>query len=177
MASRRVLVRRQPTICRQDTGTLPACGLRATRAGARVTLSAAASIAELNVPAIEDHGAVLTGDELTVYFESTRLGDTGCYDTFVATRASVASSFGAATQVAELSTPACEFPTWVSADGCQILLTSNRPGGLGLNDIWLATRPLSPPGDLPLVSRRTRCCAFTAPVAARAGGRWVTSGI
>ena len=54
----------------------------------------------------------------------------------------VSPPFGTPTPVAELSTPTCEFPTWVSADGCQILLTSNRPGGLGLNDIWLAPRPL-----------------------------------
>jgi hypothetical protein len=33
-------------------------------------------------------------------------------------------------------------PTWVSPDGCHLYFRSNRPGGLGDEDIWMASRGL-----------------------------------
>jgi len=115
--------------------------LRATRADTSGPFGAPTPLGELNVSAAEDYGPVLTGDELTVYFESVRSGSLGCYDVYMARRSTTADGFGTPTRVAELSTASCEYPTWVSADGCQIILASNRSGGLGSYDLWIASRP------------------------------------
>ena len=32
-------------------------------------------------------------------------------------------------------------PGWISADGCRLYLYSNRPGGMGMQDIYVAKRP------------------------------------
>jgi hypothetical protein len=43
--------------------------------------------------------------------------------------------------VPELSSPFSESPSWISPDGCTIYLQSDRPGGLGAQDIYVAVRP------------------------------------
>jgi len=115
--------------------------LRATRTSPTGAFGAATPIGELNVAGAEDYGAVLTGDQLTVYFESRRAGSLGCYDIYVAHRSTTGDGFGAPSRVDELSTSDCEYPTWVSADGCQLLFTSTRPGGLGGYDIYVTSHP------------------------------------
>jgi hypothetical protein len=57
---------------------------------------------------------------------------------FHATRASPEDEFGAPAKLTELSDASTnEFPSWISADGCELLFTSNRSGDY---DIWLARR-------------------------------------
>jgi hypothetical protein len=116
----------------------------ATRTDTTGPFGAATPIRSLNVAAIEDYGAVLTGDELTVYFESRRDGAVGCYDVFVATRSTTADGFGDPTPVAALATDLCEYPSWVSADGCHIALVSDRTGTVGGFDLWIASKPPVP---------------------------------
>jgi hypothetical protein len=49
-------------------------------------------------------------------------------------------TFGPATLVAEISTPSVERRPLVRHDGLELYLTSNRPGGFGLLDIWVSKR-------------------------------------
>ncbi len=66
----------------------------------------------------DDTAPVLTPDELTIFFASTRGG--GQDDIWTATRASVNEPFGAPTNVMELNTAGREVPSFVSADGCTL---------------------------------------------------------
>ena len=113
---------------------------RSTRRGAEAPFDAPQPVGELNDAAAADESAVLTSDELTVFFWSNRQGGAGCWDILVATRSTLDDGFGRPTFVSELNTPNCEGPTWVSPDGCDLLFTSNRPGGSGEFDLWLTSR-------------------------------------
>jgi hypothetical protein len=99
-------------------------------------------VSALNAPGDEDWGAVLTGDELTVYFESLRVPTLGSHDIYVATRSTADDGFRAPVKVTELSTEHSEWPVWVSPDGCHLAFTSTRPGGGGGGyDLWMASKP------------------------------------
>lgn len=84
---------------------------------------------------------VLTNDGLTIYFGSTRGTGAGGFDIWVAKRASTGAVFGTPTAVAELNSANNDVPTWISADGCRLYMASERGGGSGGADIYLATRP------------------------------------
>lgn len=88
-----------------------------------------------------DSDPVVSPDGLTVYFTSYRKGGAGSSDIWVASRASTGDPFGPATNVAELNTAVAEWPTWVSNDGCRLYFGSDRGGGLGGHDLWVAARP------------------------------------
>lgn len=77
----------------------------------------------------------LAGPEL--WFTSDRT-DSGGYDIYLAPLQD--GSFGAATLVSELSSPGFEAHPQISEDGLRILLASNRPGGAGGFDLWVASR-------------------------------------
>lgn len=88
-----------------------------------------------------DSDPVVSPDGLTLYFTSYRQGSAGSSDIWVASRASTADPFGTATNVAELNTTVAEWPTWISNDGCRLYFGSDRGGGMGGHDLWVATRP------------------------------------
>jgi hypothetical protein len=81
----------------------------------------------------EDDGVPL------LYFGSNRTGGPGSDDIYVSalTRR---GTFGPATLVAELSTPFADVGPDVRRDGLEIYLHSDRPGTLGLFDLWVSTR-------------------------------------
>ncbi len=84
---------------------------------------------------------VVTPDELTLYFGSTRGGQT--YDIFVATRTSVVNGFDAPTRVAELSGGTAETPGWISPDNCVIYFAREVGGGAVADyDLFRAVKPL-----------------------------------
>jgi Tol biopolymer transport system component len=77
--------------------------------------------------------------QVIMYFSSTRTGGLGSYDIY----ASVMSdddTFGPGEIVAELSTASSENGAAVRRDGLEVIFASNRPGGLGGMDLWMATR-------------------------------------
>ncbi|HUS29344.1 MAG TPA: hypothetical protein VMZ53_12585 [Kofleriaceae bacterium] len=114
----------------------------ATRPPTSASFSTPVAVAELNSTAGDYMGA-LSGDGLELFFGSSRDTNLANDDIFRATRATPSGPFGAPVKVTELSDAATnEYPTWLSADRCQLLLTSNRPGGPASYNIWLATRPL-----------------------------------
>ncbi|HTM23463.1 MAG TPA: hypothetical protein VL172_23230, partial [Kofleriaceae bacterium] len=103
-------------------------------------------VQSVNEPGYEDWGAVLTADQLTVYFESLRLPTLGAHDIYVAHRSTTADGFGDAEKVTELSTSYGEWPVWISADGCTMVFTSNRPNpnsNGGAYDLWITKKPAS----------------------------------
>ena len=88
-----------------------------------------------------------------LYFSSTRGGDSDIY-----VSAELADgSFGPATPVAGLNSANDDFRPNVRKDGLEVVFDSNRPGTLGGQDIWSATRdsvdePWSAPIDLTTVN-------------------------
>lgn len=107
------------------------------------TFSGVGPATELNSNAYDAHPR-LTADGLRVYFSSMRTtGDAlGGADVWTATRTSTSTPFGTPTRVAELNTAHNESPTWISDDDCVIYLQSDRPGGVGGQDLWQAVKPL-----------------------------------
>ncbi len=97
----------------------------------------AAVLGGVNSPA-EEVAATLTEDELRIYFRRT-VGTEP--DIFTASRSTVNDGFGASTPVPGLSVANVnEVPSWVSADGCNLYLYSDAPGGAGLSDLYVARR-------------------------------------
>jgi WD40 repeat protein len=58
----------------------------------------------------------------------------------MATRASLTVSWSAPVNLAPLNTSATEAAPALSADGATLVFNSNRPGGQGLLDLYVATR-------------------------------------
>lgn len=106
---------------------------------------------DVNSPA-DEAGPVMVFAEPgppAVYFSSTRSGSGDLY----MSQTDGAGSFGAAVPVSGVNSPYAEGQPFVSQDGRELVFFSNRPGGLGGNDIWSATRqsivePWSEPSNL-----------------------------
>ena len=79
-----------------------------------------------------------SGSEL--WFVSERAGSQ-LLDVYVSTRTGTSPlSFAEPTRIAELSSAADEFLPQPSEDGLTVILASDRAGGLGKQDIWIARR-------------------------------------
>ena len=97
--------------------------------------------ATINTAAFEGGAAFFESDETALpqlYFVSNRPGGAGVQDVYVSTVS--AGWFGASVRVPELSSPQSDLSPGIRHDGLEILIASNRPGTLGLNDLWVATR-------------------------------------
>jgi len=100
------------------------------------------SVDALNSKYDEGH-AVLSDDQLTVYFASTRVGlstSGGSADAniLVAHRSTVTDLFGDLALVSELNTSNADIPGYLSPDGCTLYFDSDRSGS---QDLWVATKP------------------------------------
>ena len=95
-----------------------------------------------------------------LYFSRSSVSPAVPGEIFVATRES-SSRFGPATVVAELNdATANDIQPNVRADGLEVVFSSNRAGGLGAQDIWIATRqraadPFSAPLNIGTVVNTT----------------------
>lgn len=90
----------------------------------------------------------LTADDLRLYFRREN-GATGV-DVMTATRQHVGDLWNAPALATELQTAQDEARITVALDGLSAVVATNRPGGLGGFDFWLATRenpslPFNPP--------------------------------
>jgi len=97
-----------------------------------------APVAELNTSGFDDGDPVVSADDKTVFFSSTRPGGAGASDVWTATRADPGAPFGPAVNVAVLNTAAFEDPTWLSVDGCRLYLS--RQDDAGRAHIYVASR-------------------------------------
>ncbi|MEO7731061.1 MAG: hypothetical protein ABIY55_08830 [Kofleriaceae bacterium] len=91
---------------------------------------------QLDISMDEVARGVLSLDELTLYYANSAVPDL-----LVATRADKTAVFGVGTALPGLDTVAGDAPVFLTPDGCVLYLKSNRPGGLGGDDLWQAARP------------------------------------
>lgn len=83
----------------------------------------------------------LSRDGLSLYFSSNRPGGSGAGDHWVSRRASVDDAWGFPVNLGPtVNSSAGDLGPNVSPDGHYLFFTSNRAGGLGLNDIWVSWR-------------------------------------
>jgi Tol biopolymer transport system component len=88
-----------------------------------------------------DSAPELSSDGLTVYFHSIRFGGLGATDLYTATRPSLGAAFGTPTLMANVNSSGGDREPTVTADGLTLIFASNRGGGAGAEDLWMATRP------------------------------------
>ena len=96
-------------------------------------------IDELNSP-FKDASPTTTADELEIWFHSDRPGSVGETDLWTASRNHIDEPFGPPVPVAGLNTAGQELTPSVSPDGRTLYFASDRPGGRGGMDIWVARR-------------------------------------
>jgi hypothetical protein len=86
----------------------------------------------------DDANPEISYDGLSLYFNS---GETlGDLDMYVATRRSTSDSFGEPVELEGINTSFRDGAPDISANGLTLLFTTNKPGGYGNRDIYLATR-------------------------------------
>jgi Tol biopolymer transport system component len=113
-----------------------------TRASTNDAFSTPVAVSELN-SSYGDYMGAVSRDGLEIIFESTRDTNFANGDIFHALRSVPNGPFGPPTKLVELSDPTTiEYPSWISPDRCEVMFTSNRSGGLGKYDVWIARRPL-----------------------------------
>ena len=85
---------------------------------------------------------LVTGDGLTLYYSSTAPGGSGKWDIWVVTRATLSSPWGQPVNLGPtLNSAADDIDPTLSPDELSLYFSSNRPGGHGGYDLWVATRP------------------------------------
>ena len=85
--------------------------------------------------------AALSPDELSLYFVSTRAGGLGNADIWVSRRASLGSQWGEPVNLGPgVNGPGIDASPIVSIDGHLLFFSSDRSGGQGSNDIYVARR-------------------------------------
>jgi hypothetical protein len=113
---------------------------RATRATPYGQFGTPVLVSELASTTFELEPCVRS-DDLEIFFVSIRAGGPGGLDLWQARRSSRSARFGVPTPVVELNTTDDEHGPCLTGDGLRIYFASNRPGGLGVNDLFTATRP------------------------------------
>ncbi|HUU17383.1 MAG TPA: hypothetical protein VMW72_09560 [Sedimentisphaerales bacterium] len=99
-----------------------------------------------------DMGPDISGDGLMLFLQSNRPGGQGSHDLWVTMRSSVTDPWGPPVNLgATVNSSGDEVGPSTSADGSTLFFSSNRPGGYGGDDLYVATRPtLSEPWDAPV---------------------------
>ncbi len=135
----------------------------------RVTLEGrtggpAVLVAELSEPApIGDQAMTVRADGRELIFWSggavgTRPGSVGLADLWVSTRRSVNDAWSAPRNLGRpVNSEFADLSATLSHDGRTLFFTSLRPGGLGLNDMWMSTRGPSVDDDNENGDDRRRC--------------------
>ena len=87
-----------------------------------------------------DMYAILSRDELTMYFTSDRAEGVGGDDLWFTTRTSLDDPWGAPQNMTTLNSPAADSLAVLSSDEHVMFFHSTRPGGCGAGDIWMTRR-------------------------------------
>lgn len=112
----------------------------ATRSSASEPFAKAALL-DLGNHACCDGFPNISADSLDLYFCSSRPGGFGGDDIWVAARATRSSSFGPPVNLgSSVNTAANDCEPGISSDGLTLFLASDRKGGSGGFDIWVAMR-------------------------------------
>ncbi len=88
-----------------------------------------------------DMGASISADGLELYFGSDRPGGSGDWDVWVTTRETVSDPWGEAVNLGPaINSPVYDGHPCISPDGLMLFISSDRSGGYGDWDIWVAKR-------------------------------------
>lgn len=88
-----------------------------------------------------DGGHFVSNDGLYLFISSTRAGGYGSFDLYISQRPSPQSPWGTPVSLgADLNTSFAEFTPFLTDDGHFLYFSSNRPGGCGGNDFYVARR-------------------------------------
>ncbi|MGH2349421.1 MAG: hypothetical protein ACRDFT_08160, partial [bacterium] len=109
-------------------------------------LGPAELVPELSDPTGAEQKVAVRTDGLELLLSSIRAGGFGNFDIYVFTRHDAQDAWSAPTQLdAPINTPDVDSQPSLSRDGLTLIFTSIRPGGSGLQDLWMSTRS---PGGL-----------------------------
>lgn len=86
---------------------------------------------------VTDRDPYIAADNLHLYFSSER---SGVGDVYVATRASVNDPFDTEVLATDLSSNGYDSRVSITHDGLMAVESTDRVGGAGLTDLWIATR-------------------------------------
>lgn len=96
-------------------------------------------VVELNSSATDYPGAP-TSDLLTITLHSNRGGGPGGFDIFDATRPDTSTAWNSPKLVAAVNLSSTDRDPWVNTTATVLYFASDRQGGLGETDLWIATR-------------------------------------
>lgn len=94
----------------------------------------------VNTAEYNDTYAILSRDELTMYFTSDRFGGIGLDDLWFTTRESPDAPWGTPRNLSALNTSALDSLAVLSSDEHLMFFHSTRDGGCGAGDIWMTRR-------------------------------------
>jgi hypothetical protein len=97
-------------------------------------------IAELNTSTATEAHATLNQSEHEIFFYSSRTGGAGLTDIWTSTRQSANRPWNTPVNVSRLNTSSNEFHPSLDAQGETLFFASDRPGGSGGLDLYMATR-------------------------------------
>jgi len=85
-----------------------------------------------------DDSQSLSADGRVVVWGSERPGGPGQHDLWFATRSDAEAEFGAPAAIPGVNTAVQDREVFVTADGCSLYFASDRPGGMGAWDLYVA---------------------------------------
>jgi len=105
----------------------------------------------------DDHMPWLSPDERTIYFASNRDGDNDGTNLWFARRSSAQDGFEPPIEVPGMNSSERDSSPTLSADRRVLFFCSDRDGGAGSDDVWMATREdadsdFGPPEPVPVVN-------------------------
>jgi hypothetical protein len=113
-----------------------------------VPQATAQPVYELNDPVASDQKVAITHDGKELFMSTNRVGGLGLQDIWRSTRVDVGDPWSALTNAGgPLNTGNTDSQPTLSQDGKTMFFTSNRPGSVGGNDIWMTTRRPNPGGE------------------------------
>jgi hypothetical protein len=99
-----------------------------------------ALLTELSTTDATEAHATVRADGGEIFFYSERTGGAGANDIWTSTRTTVTAPWSTPIAVTALDTSFGEVHPALDLDGLTIYFASNRPGGSGGNDLYMATR-------------------------------------
>jgi hypothetical protein len=105
----------------------------------------------------DDHMPWLSPDERTLYFASNRTADSSGTNLWFARRSSAQDGFEPPVEVPGMNSAARDSSPTLSADLRVLFFCSDRDGGAGSDDVWMATRGdvernFGPPEPVPIIN-------------------------
>lgn len=115
---------------------------RATRSSTSASWSAPQPVTELNSVDTVDATPGISSDGLLIFLDSTRTHSSakGKTDLYTSSRSKRGDPFGTPQPVVELNSAESDVCAYPLPDKMTLVMDSDRPGGLGLRDLYTSTR-------------------------------------